>query len=162
MTLHHLNYAPYDECVKTLLACCGSHEWASQMAKSRPFANETQMLDRADREWLHLGEADWLEAFTAHPRIGERTDSAVSQREQAAALSADDAIQEALRVANEEYERRFGFIFIVFASGKSAEEMLELLAKRLGNERTVEIRKAAAEQMKITRLRLARLLGTES
>jgi OHCU decarboxylase len=154
-----INALSHGEVINLLLQCCGSREWATKLSRQKPFADADDFLQRADRTWLQLGEVDWLEAFAAHPRIGERTDSAVAQREQASALSASSDVGQALAVANAEYEARFGFIFIVFASGKSAEEMLELLSKRLGNDRDTEIKKAAAEQMKITRLRLQQMIG---
>jgi OHCU decarboxylase len=108
--------------------------------------------------WPKLSEADWLEAFAAHPRIGEPSESAWSRREQAAVYTAVERTRRALAAANAEYEKRFGFTYIVFASGKTPEEMLELLQQRLDNPREVELKNAAAEQIEITRLRLERLL----
>ena len=159
MTLGELNLLPTASAMQELLQCCGSREWAVRMAALRPFSHEGALLEEADRVWLQLGEVDWLEAFAAHPRIGQSTTSQTAQREQALALSADDEIKSRLAAANAEYEARFGFIFIVFASGKTPEQMLELLHARMNNVHAVEIRKAAAEQMKITRLRLQRLVG---
>lgn len=156
MTLAELNGLDAGEAMKVMLACCGSLEWATRMNALRPFGSTEILLDSADREWLRLGEADWLEAFGAHPRIGERSDSQQSQREQAAVYSAGDTISHALAKSNADYDKRFGFIFIVFATGKTPEQILELLDKRLHNSRDVEIRNAVAEQMKITRNRLQR------
>lgn len=158
MTLTELNELPAGEAVRLLLSCCGSREWVQRMLNQRPFKDNEALYDASDRTWLALREVDWLEGFAAHPRIGERTDSAVSQREQAGALSAADELKRALELGNAEYERRFGFTFIVFATGKSAQEMLEILRKRIDNDRDTELRSAAAEQMKITRLRLQRLV----
>jgi 2-oxo-4-hydroxy-4-carboxy-5-ureidoimidazoline decarboxylase len=158
VTVSELNALPAGEATRLLLECCGSREWVTRMIALRPFADAEELLNEADRNWLALGEVDWLEAFAAHPRIGARTTDPTAQREQAAALSADDVIKNALALGNADYESRFGFIYIVFATGKSPQEMLELLRKRLNNDRATELRNAAAEQMKITRLRLKRVL----
>ncbi|MGQ0814834.1 MAG: 2-oxo-4-hydroxy-4-carboxy-5-ureidoimidazoline decarboxylase [Gemmatimonadota bacterium] len=159
MTLEQLNGLASDDAIALLLACCGSREWATRMNELRPFGSMEIVLDAADREWLRLGEADWLEAFSAHPRIGERSDSPAPQREQAAVYSAGDNITRALAKANADYHRRFGFSFIVFATGKTPEQILDIMNQRLAHTRDVEIRNAVAEQMKITRLRLQRLVG---
>ena len=158
MTLEQLNEMEAAEAVNCFLGCCGSLEWASRMNELRPFGSVSILLDAADREWLRLGETDWLEAFGAHPRIGERSTSATSQREQAAVYASGDTMTRALAKANAEYDKRFGFIYIVFATGKTPEQILENLEKRLGNSRDVEIRNAVAEQMKITRNRLQRMV----
>ena len=160
MTIAELNVAPQARVIRVFLECCGSREWATRMLSQRPFADAQALLDAADRNWLALSEVDWLEAFAAHPRIGEQTDSAVSRREQGPALRAADAMQQALAHGNAAYYEKFGFIFIVFATGKTADEMLAMLRSRLNNDRAAEVRTAAAEQMKITRLRLQRLLQT--
>lgn len=162
MTLDELNGLDTPAVLKALLACCGAREWATRMIALRPFGSIAVLLDTADREWLRLGEPDWLEAFDAHPRIGERSEAAASQREQAAVYSAGDNITRALAHANAEYEKRFGFIFIVFATGKTPEQILDILKTRLVNPRDMEIKIAVAEQMKITRLRLRRLLEAEA
>lgn len=128
------------------------------MTRLRPFEHSADVLAAADRVWPQLSEADWLEAFAAHPRIGEPSESAWSRREQAAAYTAADRTKRALEEANKEYETRFGFTYIVFASGKTPDEMLGLLQQRLNNTRETELTNAAAEQIKITRLRLERLL----
>lgn len=158
MTLTEFNNLSQSDAIRLLLACCGAREWATQMMLLRPFGSMEVLLDTADREWLRLGEADWLEAFGAHPRIGERGDSPASQHEQAAVYTAGDNITRALARANAEYEKRFGFIFIVFATGKTPEQIMDQLNTRVNNARDAEIRIAAAEQMKITRLRLQRLV----
>ena len=161
MTLAQLNELAPADAAYMLLQCCGSQEWASRMTSQRPFQTVEDLLDAADRHWLGLSEVDWLEAFAAHPRIGERSISIWSQREQAGALSAEDATKRDLAIGNVDYEKLFGFIFIVFASDKTADQMLALLRERLGNDRDTEIRNAVAEQMKITRLRLARLMDVD-
>lgn len=158
MTLHELNALSGEQAEQALLQCCGAHAWAARMAQLRPFENSADVLAAADRVWPHLSEADWLEAFAAHPRIGQRSESAWSQREQAGVYIAAERTQRALEAGNAEYEKRFGFTYIVFASGKTPEEMLELLRQRLPNPRDAELKNAAAEQVKITRLRLERLI----
>jgi OHCU decarboxylase len=142
-----------------MLACGGSKRWARGMARARPFSDESALLAGADRTWLELSEDDWLEAFAAHPRIGARA-SGQAAAEQAGARGASPETLAALARANREYEERFGYIFIVCASGRSAEEMLDLCRRRLHNAPAEELKVAAEEQRKITRLRLERWLST--
>jgi OHCU decarboxylase len=145
--------------------CCGSRRWSEGMARARPFESEAALIAIAGQIWWGLAKADWLEAFTAHPRIGDvdairarfATTAAWASREQAGALGAPAEVLEDLARRNRIYEERFGYIFIVCASGKTAEEMLELLTQRLGNDAEVEIKLAAGEQLKITRIRLERI-----
>ena len=125
------------------------------MSAKRPFATEAEMVDAADRMWSSLAPPDWLEAFAAHPRIGEDA----SSDEQGGMRSAGSGVRERLAQANREYEARFGYIFIVCATGKSAEEMLARLERRLFNAPDDELRIAGEEQGKITRLRLAKLVS---
>ena len=158
MTLHELNALPAAAADRALLQCCGAKAWAAHMTQLRPFEKRADVPAAADRVWPQLSEADWLEAFAAHPRIGQPSESAWSLREQGAVYTAADRTKRALEEANTEYEKRFGFTYIVFAAGKTPEEMLELLQQRLHNTREAELKNAAAEQMKITRLRLERLL----
>lgn len=146
----------------TLSACCGSSQWTGRMLARRPFGSRDGLLDAAREEWWALAPDDWLEAFSHHPRIGDRASLAarfpathhLSAREQAAVGDATEGVLTALADANQAYVDRFGFIFIVCATGKTANEMLELLRERLPNDRHTEIRIAAAEQEKITALRL--------
>ena len=136
------------------------------MTAARPFANVDELLTKADSTWRSLSSEDWLEAFRAHPKIGEKK-AAAAQSEEARKWSAQeqsgisDAAAEtmaALAAGNRDYEQRFGFIFIVCATGKSSEEMLAILQARLQNDAETEIAVAAEEQRKITRLRLEKLL----
>lgn len=165
--LDRLNALPPADAERELLACCGSREWARRVAAARPFPGEAALLDRADAVWAELGEADWREAFRAHPRIGEREaeagqtgrERAWSAGEQAGMRTAEDATRRALADGNREYEARFGFIYILCATGRSADEMLALLRERLANDPAAEIRAAAEEQRRITRLRLEKLLA---
>ena len=172
--LARLNALPAGEAESALLACCGSREWARRLAAERPFADVAALYTAADRVWGALGRADWLEAFRAHPRIGERSaaDPAAagakaaasrgwSQAEQAGTRAAGDTTRAALAEANRDYEARFGHIFIVCATGKSAEEMRALARQRLQNDPATELGIAAEEQRKITRLRLEKLVGAE-
>jgi OHCU decarboxylase len=166
MTLDEFNRLTGQQAQAELLKCCGSAEWAKRMTDSRPFANPDELFSRADEIWRNLAEGDWLEAFRAHPKIGEKK-AAAAQSQQAQQWSAQEQSRtqaapaetiDALAKGNREYERRFGFIFIVCATGKSAGEMLTLLNQRLANTSEAELRNAAEEQRKITRLRLGKLL----
>jgi OHCU decarboxylase len=152
------------EAQAALQKCCGSSTWARRMAELRPFRTTGQLLEAADRVWSGLGREDWLEAFSGHPRIGEKT--SVHERsqghwssdEQAGTLGAPTHILEELGKANQAYEARFGYTFIVCATGKRAEEMLALLKQRLENDPGIEVLVAVEEQRRITRLRLEKLL----
>jgi 2-oxo-4-hydroxy-4-carboxy-5-ureidoimidazoline decarboxylase len=161
-----LNGSPRAEAEAALLRCCGSRRWVAGMLEALPFASLEQLMQRADAIWARLGADDYLEAFAHHPEIGAdlellrqrfRTTSGWSSAEQAGVNAADEATLLALRDANRVYKARFGFIFIICASGKSAREMLEALQARLGNAPEAELRIAAGEQAKITKLRLAKL-----
>jgi OHCU decarboxylase len=136
------------------------------MAAMRPFRSAAAMAVTADEVWASLGPADWLEAFAAHPRIGEQAREAPetgmgtrwSDVEQSGVAAASDAVRERLAMKNRAYEARFGYIFIVCASGKRAGELLEIVERRLTNDAAAELQIAGEEQRKITRLRLAKLL----
>ncbi len=149
-----------------LLACCGAPAWAAAMAERRPFRTLASVLEAADAVWRELGRDGWLEAFRAHPRIGEKKAEAPqsgraqgwSENEQAGVSTAHAATLEALAAQNDAYHEKFGHIFIVCATGKSADEMLALLRARLGNDPATELHVAAEEQRKITRIRLEKLL----
>jgi allantoicase len=165
VSVRRLNRLFPAEAAKELLSCCGSLAWAREMAARRPFPDVDAVLDTADAIWADLGPDDWHEAFRAHPRIGERKTAgdaqfrAWSDREQAGARVADQDVLEALAEGNRAYEERFGHIYIVCASGRSGETLLGILRERLGNTPAAELRVAAEEQRKITRIRLERLLA---
>ncbi len=167
MTLDRLNALPGDEAAAAFLACCGSTRWARELAVRRPFAEVAALLAAADEVWWSLAPDDWDEAFRAHPRIGERKAvppqsaqaAAWSAQEQSGAATAAGEVAAALAEGNRAYEKRFGRIYIVCATGKTAEEMLAILRARLANDPATELRAAAAEQAKITRLRLEKLLA---
>ena len=164
--LDQLNSLPAEKARAELVKCCGSKRWASALAEKRPFANLAELFAAADRIWWSLGRRDCLEAFRAHPKIGAKKATTArsiearrwSAEEQSGTSCASPETIVALAQANRDYERRFGFIFIVCATGKSVEEMLGILKERLQNDPETELRIAAEEQRKITRLRLEKLL----
>jgi allantoicase len=149
-----------------LRRCCGSRRWVEAMLAARPFESASDLLVHAERVWRTLRIEDYLEAFAQHPEIGADLDelrrryadtAALAETEQAGAVGADEATLTALRAQNQAYRARFGYVFIVCASGKSAREMLSVLEARLHNSPELEMGVAAAEQAKITRLRLERI-----
>ena len=133
--------------------CCGSPLWANKMTAARPFASWSEVEETAAQLWKNSSREDILEAFAAHPKIGDHEGA----DEQAGVRKASDATLEELSRLNRAYESRFGYIYIVCATGKSAEEMLALLHQRLENDPAEEIVIAAEEQRLITQLRLRRL-----
>ena len=158
-----LNVRPVPEVEEQLLACCGSRTWAARVARDRPFRAPQDLYATSERAFGQLGREDWLEAFAAHPRIGERAagegiESRWAAQEQSGAGEASPQILAELAEANRLYEQRFSHVFLVCATGKSAFEMLGLIGERLGNGPDAELAVAAAEQMKITRLRLEKLI----
>ena len=166
MTVAQLDELPDEAAAGLLRACCGASRWVERMVARRPYHTRAALLDAADAAWSAMGADDWREAFAHHPRIGERAAAAAqdaraqgwSAAEQAGASAAPPTTQAQLAEANREYEDRFGHIYIVCASGRSAEELLAIARARLQNAPDVEIRVAAAEQHAITRLRLTKLL----
>jgi 2-oxo-4-hydroxy-4-carboxy-5-ureidoimidazoline decarboxylase len=160
--LRELNEAPDADVRATLFRACGSSRWVDRMMVRRPFVTDAKLRFIARTEWFGLTERDWLEAFSQHPRIGDRAELAtrfpqtheLSSVEQSGIGAAHADVLSALAEANQAYVDKFGFIFIVCATGKSAEEMLALLRGRLSNDRASELRVAAEEQAKITALRL--------
>ena len=160
MTLDELNDLDREAAEATFERCCGSTAWARSMALSRPFATLEEMAAAGDMIWRALAPGDWLEAFAAHPKIGERAGgSSWSAAEQAGVQDAEAAVRRRLAAGNADYQSRFGYIFIVCATGKTAVEMLAALEARLSNESAAELGIAAEEQRKITRLRLAKLMA---
>ena len=165
-SVNRLNELSANDAEAEFLKCCGSQRFASAMTAARPFANVNELLTKADSICWSLGSRDWLEAFRAHPKIGEKKAAAAqskearewSAQEQSGIRNAAADTMAALAAGNRDYEQRFGFIFIVCATGKSSEEMLAILQARLQNDAETEIAVAAEEQRKITRLRLEKLL----
>jgi OHCU decarboxylase len=167
-SLLRLNALSESEAESEFLKCCGSTLWARRMTGARPFDSVESLLASADAVWWSLDAEDWLEAFSRHPKIGEKEAARAqgegarqwSEQEQAGTNSADEETRLALAMANREYEQKFGHIYIICATGKSADEMLSILKERLGNDKETELRNAAEEQRKITHLRLRKLLET--
>jgi 2-oxo-4-hydroxy-4-carboxy-5-ureidoimidazoline decarboxylase len=166
VSVAELDAMPEHQAKELLAECCGASRWVSGMLARRPFRSRAAVISAADEIWRSLDTGDWREAFSHHPRIGERK-SAMPQSKRGAAWAATEQsgverapkdVHAELAEANGEYERRFGYIFIVCATGKSAEEMLELARERLRNDPDGELRAAAEEQRKITGLRLDKLL----
>jgi 2-oxo-4-hydroxy-4-carboxy-5-ureidoimidazoline decarboxylase len=156
-----------DAAEAAVLPCCGSRAWAAQLSAKRPITNETALLAESAAVWGALPAEAWQEAFDSHPRIGEKkaqkdaTPESLrsSAKEQAMALTTDDAAKVALKEGNERYERRFGRIFIICASGRTASEILAALEARMDNDDATELHEAAEQQRQITELRLKLWLG---
>jgi OHCU decarboxylase len=165
MDLEQLNSIPHEEAVKALLQCCGSKRWAENVANTRPYSNLETLITNAHDTWWALDRDDWIEAFHSHPKIGEKKAAAPvsdqsrqwSGQEQAGVAAASRDTVDSLAALNWAYEQKFGFIFIICATGKTSDEMLESLKKRLENDPETELPIAAAEQSKITELRLKKL-----
>ncbi len=166
MTLSELNQLPPDERKAALTTCCGSTIWVDTLASLFPFENAEQLFREAETIWESCSEADWREAFAHHPKIGDidslrarfASTKAWAAGEQAGVASASQNVLEDLAEGNRLYEEKFGYIFIICATGKSAGEMLDSLNARLPNAPETEIRIAMQEQGKITRIRLEKLL----
>ena len=165
-TLHHWNCLAYEEAVREIMSCCGSKNWAESLVSQRPLRDEPSVLAAADVTWQSLNAEDWLEAFRCHPRIGEsrseQNDSARSAawsaQEQEKAASANGDVKLALARGNQDYEKKFGHIFIVCATGKPASEILGILRRRMQNDAATELRQAAEEQRQIMHIRLKKWL----
>lgn len=155
-----------DQAAEEILACCGSRTWAREMAARRPIRDEVSLLAANDEVCAGLSEADWMEAFRSHPRIGESgaqlpasgRSAAWSGQEQENVSAADDAVKKALAEGNRAYEERFHRIFIVCATGKLPTELLGILQHRLRNDERTEFQEAAEQQRRIARLRLKKWL----
>lgn len=167
MSIEELNILPLADLEANLMQCCAAENWYKRLAGKAPFAAVAALMAASDEIWAGCNTADYLAAFLAHPKIGD-VDSLAKKfantktwagNEQALVAEADMQVIRDLAAGNAEYEQKFGFIFIVFATGKTAAQMLALLRARLPNTREVELQNAAAEQHKITTLRLNKLLG---
>ena len=158
----HLSEAQKKELLHT---CCGSATWVDKMLTVFPVNDLVELLEDADEKWDECQKEDWLEAFDHHPQIGDTNSMKEkyyatadwAQVEQAGASKASKELSNSLGEANELYQEKFGFIFIVFATGKSGDEMLSILQERLKNNREDEVKMAAAEQIRITKNRLEKL-----
>ena len=164
--IEKLNRMPPNDRRASLLSCCGSTRWAEEVSGLLPMWDVGQLLILGERVWRELGREDWLEAFRAHPKIGERRAAASagedarrwSEGEQSRARATSTETLDALAQANREYEEKFGFVFIVCATNRSADEMLDALRERMKNDAETELRVAAEEQWRITELRIKKLL----
>jgi allantoicase len=166
LTVEELNNAPFDLFEKHISKCCGSQNWVKKMYAARPFSDIKNVLNKAEDQWFACKKADWLEAFTHHPRIGDVASlkkkfaetAAWASGEQGKVQAASDSVLEELKKYNDLYVNKFSFIFIVFATGKTADEMLSILKERYQNDAVEEIVNAMLEQNKITQIRLKKLL----
>ncbi len=163
MDLSVFNSLPEDEALAQMLGCCHCFRWAARMVAGRPYADLESLLQAAEDSWARVGEADYLEAFSAHARIGDieklRNRFSRAHAEQGQVLAASEEVLQQLFKLNQEYEKKHGFIFIVCATGKSASEMLRILQLRLPLSRDQELENAAQEQAKITAIRLRALFA---
>ncbi|NIB40941.1 2-oxo-4-hydroxy-4-carboxy-5-ureidoimidazoline decarboxylase [Pseudomaricurvus alkylphenolicus] len=166
MSLADLNAMSADQATHAFMQCCTSSTWVARMVEARPFADADALYTAANENWLDLAEGDYLEAFDGHPKIGDVSSlkakyantKELASGEQSSVNEASDEVIDALAAGNSEYEEKFGFIFIVCATGKSAVEMLALLNARLPNDREAELKNAAEEQRKIFHIRLNKLV----
>ena len=167
MTLQELNNLRQDQFRMEISKCCGSSNWVDYMTEKLPFASEKKLLSEAESVWQNCMKEDWIEAFSYHPKIGDienlekkfASTSKWAEQEQGEMDNSNKEIVQQFARLNQQYENRYGYIFIVFATGKSAQEMMELLENRINNNPEDEIKIAAAEQNKITKLRLQKLLS---
>lgn len=167
MTIAEFDHLDVEEKKALLYTCCGSSSWVNKMLAALPVEDLVDLLEIAEEQWYACHESDWLEAFAQHPRIGDidslkeklAATTAWAESEQASVKQASEQTVQQLAAGNETYEQRFGYIFIVCASGKSADEMLQMLNQRLYNSPEVEIQIAMEEQLRITKLRLEKLFG---
>lgn len=164
--LDQWNALPAEEATHAVLPCCGSRAWARALAKRRPLSTLPELLAASDAAWWSLANSDWQEAFSSHPRIGEREATGAasaasllwSTGEQSAAQAGDAAVKQALADGNRAYEAHFGRTFIVRAAERSAEDILDLLQHRLRNTAEAELHECAEQQREITHLRLRKWL----
>lgn len=158
--IDRFNALSHEEAERPLYACFASRAWAARMARGRPYADLSALLASAESAWNGLAPRDWLEALAAHPRIGERGghSPAASEREQSGVRQASEETLLAIAAENRLYEARFGHVFLIAASGRTADEMLQALRRRMTNDPQTELEVAAAEHRKITRLRLEDIL----
>ncbi len=168
MTLVELNNLPAERAFVEFQKCCGAKNWARRVIEQRPFRDKTELFVTAEQLWKKLPREDWLEAFLCHPKIGDvksleekfANNERWASSEQSGIKNASEKISEDLAEGNHQYEKKFGYIFIICATGKSAEEILGLLLDRLNNDPEKELLIAADEQNKITKIRLEKLLST--
>ena len=166
MNLEELNTLSVEQATHAFMQCCTASVWVDAMVEARPFIDKQAIAKQADLAWENLAEADYLEAFEGHPQIGNvatlrakyANTKELASGEQGAVSQATEQVLADLAKGNADYLEKFGFIFIVCATGKSAAEMLALLTERLPNDRSTELTNAAEEQRKIFHLRIEKLL----
>ena len=169
MSLEQLNQLSEAGAKEAFRQCCAASDWVDAMASNRPYSNLDSVIAQADASWATMDEANIMEAFTAHPQIGNvdtlrakfANTKALASGEQSSVSRADEATLQALAKGNQDYLEKFGFIFIVCATGKSAAEMLALLQARLVNDRPEELINGAEQQRQITAIRLRKMLEGE-
>ena len=164
MSIEQLNELPDSDAQALVSQWCASDKWVSKVVAGRPYQNKDHLIEMASRYWQQMQESDLLQAYAAHPLIGDvdllrQKYANTARAEQGQVMQADEGVLAELARLNLAYRDRFGFIFIVFASGKSAAEMLALLQERITNSREVELANAANEQEKIMQLRLNQYLA---
>ncbi len=167
MTIAEFHHLDAEQKKELLIQCCGSSAWVDKMIAAPPAEDLVNLEETAEEKWYQCSEDDWLEAFTHHPKIGDSNSlknkfantAAWAANEQSGVNTASNKTLEELAAKNEDYEKKFGYTFIVCATGKSAEEMLAILQKRLTNKPGDEIKIAAEEQLNITKLRLEKLFA---
>ena len=167
MKLEEFNKQNREKAEQDLFKCCGSKAWVKKTMEIFPFNSVEDLKISSDRNWFSCKKEDWLEAFSHHPKIGNQSGADKkhssteewAKEEQSAVKDAGQIILSELEKANQSYENKFGFIFIVCATGKTANEMLKLLNERLNNEPDKELHIAINEQNKITHLRIDKLLS---
>ncbi len=165
MTIAQFDQLPVGEKRNLLFSCCGSESWVNQMLEIFPVNDLIDLLEYAEEKWFDCNPADWLEAFENHARLGDKNalqnelSDSFSINEQARLLTSENVILQSLSDANEDYEETFGYMFISYAQGKTAETLLAELEERLRNDPREEIKIAAAEQDKITKSRLRKLFS---
>jgi OHCU decarboxylase len=165
LTLEEFNALPKPQAESALMDCCGSSRWSVRVSAGRPYATMEALYKAADSTWWKLERGDWLEAFSHHPKIGEKPASGSesarkwAEREQSSTRAVSDDVRDRMARANHAYFEKFGYIYIVCATGKSAEAMLANLNQRLQNDTASEISVAAEQQRLITRIRLDKLIA---
>ena len=169
MTIHDLNHLPAEQLKEELFRCCGSMAWVNKMIQVLPVEDYVDLTEDAEEKWYECTEEDWREAFSHHPRIGDvdalkKKFAATAQwasGEQSGVNTASEETIRKLAQGNRDYEAKFGYIFIICATGRSADEMLQELESRLHNDPAEEIKIAADQQMQITKIRLGKLVDVE-
>ena len=167
MTIAEFDHLPNEKKKELLTQCCGSSAWVDKMLTVFPVEDLVEFLDATEQKWNECTQQEQMEAFEHHPKIGDINSlkekfadtAGWAEVEQSGVISSNEKTLQDLAKGNEEYENKFGFIFIVCATGRSAEEMLADLNSRINNSKEEEIKIAAAEQLKIAKLRLEKLFG---